>query len=223
MKGAARFADALALAVVPFVASLFMRLLSLTVRFEYVNDGEARSSGRDGRQAIYAFWHGRIMMLPFGYFGSDLTGFVSQHRDGEFLARSLLYFGIRCERGSSTRGWLGGLKGVLRAAKRGSDLAYAPDGPKGPARVAKDGVVQIARSTGLPVIPLTYGVSKKKVLSSWDSFTVPIPFSKGVFIYGDPVEVARDSTAEVLEAKRQEIEDVLNEITERADTYFKGG
>jgi lysophospholipid acyltransferase (LPLAT)-like uncharacterized protein len=72
------------------------------------------------------------------------------------------HFGIESVRGSSTRGWPGGVKGLLKAARAGRDIAITPDGPKGPRQKAQMGVVQIARTTGLPIIPMSFGASKKK-------------------------------------------------------------
>lgn len=218
-----RYTDPIALAVVPILARMIMRLLSLTMKFDYLNDEMVRKWGSEGRQAIYSFWHGRLFMLPFGYFGPKLTGFVSRHRDGEYLARTLRGFGIECERGSNTRGWFGGLKGVLRAAKRGSDLAYAPDGPTGPRYEVKGGVIQIARATGLPILPITFSASKKKTLSSWDHFIVPYPFSRGVFVYGEPITVPRDAGDDEMEAKRVELQEAMNDTMDRADRFFEGG
>ncbi|MEK7679386.1 MAG: DUF374 domain-containing protein, partial [Deltaproteobacteria bacterium] len=78
------------------------------------------------------------------------------------IVRTIKGFGITAVRGSSTRGWITGLKGVLRTIKAGRDIAITPDGPKGPAMKAQMGIIQIARATGLPIVPVSFGASKKK-------------------------------------------------------------
>ncbi len=148
--------------IAPIAAHLLIRFIRLTMRTTYVNYDQYRLLAKEGRQSLLAFWHSRILMMPYGYPGSKLTTLVSAHKDGELIARTVRPFGILCVRGSSTRGWFKGLRGVLGAIKNGRDIAITPDGPKGPARVAQMGALQIARSTGLPIMPVSFGASKKK-------------------------------------------------------------
>jgi lysophospholipid acyltransferase (LPLAT)-like uncharacterized protein len=106
-----------------------------------------------------------------------MTVLVSKHRDGEFIAKTVSSFGIDSVRGSSTRGWFGGIKGLLKAVKRGGNLVITPDGPKGPARIAQSGIIQIARTTGLPIVPVSFNSSKKKlfragIASSFRAFSL---------------------------------------------------
>jgi len=210
----------LSLTVIPFAARQVIRLLSATMQIEYVNFDGVWSMWREGRNVILAFWHGRLMMMPLIYRGRGITVLISQHRDGELVARTMEGLGIDSVRGSSTRGWFGGVKGLLKAARSGRDLAITPDGPKGPKFIAQPGIVLIARVTGLPIIPMTFSAVKKKTFRSWDAFMLPCPFSRGVFICGDPITVDREASDAELEEKRQQVEQVLKELTGRADTYF---
>jgi lysophospholipid acyltransferase (LPLAT)-like uncharacterized protein len=149
--------------ILPSLGSLLTRLVALTMKLGYVNFDGYRDIARSGQNVIIAFWHGRLLLMPYAYFGlKGITILVSQHRDGELVARAMKHFGIESVRGSSTRGWLGGVKGILKAARAGRDIAITPDGPKGPVQKAQMGVVQIARATGLTIIPMTFGASKKK-------------------------------------------------------------
>ena len=150
------------LIVAPVIAHIMIRFIHLSMRFTYVNYDQYRLFASSGTQSILAFWHGRILMMPYGYPGSVLTTLVSAHRDGELITRTVRPFGILSVRGSSTRGWFKGLRGILEAVKKGRDIAITPDGPKGPARRAQMGTLQIARSTGLPIMPVGFGASKKK-------------------------------------------------------------
>ncbi len=54
---------------------------------------------------------------------------------------------------------------MLKAVKAGRDLAITPDGPQGPRYKAQMGAVTIAARTGLPIIPMAFGASKKKLLN----------------------------------------------------------
>jgi lysophospholipid acyltransferase (LPLAT)-like uncharacterized protein len=81
-------------------------------------------------------------------------------------------------------------------------------------------VIELAKLTGRAVLPLTFSASKRKIFNTWDQFLLPYPFSKGVFIWGEPVEVDQNGDRAYLEEKRILLENRLNELTERADHYF---
>jgi lysophospholipid acyltransferase (LPLAT)-like uncharacterized protein len=161
----------------PLLARALIRCLRATMRLEFVNSAMYRGEG--ARQMILAFWHGRLLMMPYFYSGKGISILVSQSRDGELIAKTVKGFGMDSVRGSTTRGWFAGIKGLMRAARDGADIAITPDGPKGPAQKAQMGVVQIAKATGLPIVPLTFGASKKKPLRAGTDFSCPIPFLKG--------------------------------------------
>ncbi len=153
------------LVIAPVITHIMIRLIYLSMRITYINYDHYRHLASSGTQSILAFWHSRILMMPYGYPGSVLTTLVSAHRDGELITRTVRPFGILSVRGSTTRGWFKGLRGILEAVKNGRDIAITPDGPKGPARRAQMGALQIARSTGLPIMPVSFGASKKKPLA----------------------------------------------------------
>jgi len=190
------------------------------MRVTYVGFDDYRVRLERGDQIILAFWHGRLLMMPYSYPGRGITILVSQSRDGELIARTVKGFGIESVRGSTSKGWFAGIKGLLKSVKSGRDTAITPDGPRGPGMRAQMGVVQIARATGLPIIPMSFGASRKKVFSSWDSFILPYPFSRGVFICGSPVYVAQAASPEEMEEKRKLVEETLNSLTARADSFF---
>jgi len=115
------------------------------------------------------------------------------------------------------------LLSIVRIVKNGGSVALVADGSRGPAFKAQDGTIKIAKVTGVPILPITYNASRKKVLNSWDKFIIPYPFSEIVVIYGDPIYVPKDADNEAMEIKRQELEKKLNEITEHVDKYFTMG
>ncbi len=206
--------------VVPVLARWLIRSLRLTMRITYVDFEAYRERLDRGGHIILAFWHGRLMMMPYSYPGRGITILVSQSKDGDLISGVVKGFGIESVRGSSSRGWFAGVKGLLKSVKAGRDVAITPDGPRGPGMKAQMGVVQIARATGLPIIPMSFGASKKKVFSSWDSFVLPYPFSRGVFVCGEPVYVSSAATPEEMEEKRRSLEETLTRLTDRADSYF---
>jgi hypothetical protein len=116
---------------------------------------------REGKRVIIAFWHARQLMMPLTYRGTHAHILISQHQDGEIIARIVERFGFRAVRGSSTRGGVEALRELIRLGRSGVDLVVTPDGPQGPPQVVKMGVIQLARAARLPIIPLAFSCSKK--------------------------------------------------------------
>ena len=194
--------------------------LGKTLQTHYVGAQDLFARWEAGGQAILAFWHNRLLLMPFPYRGQKACIMNSIHRDGEIISRVIQRFGIASVRGSSTRGWVGGLKGMVEAYQHGYDLIIVPDGPRGPRYQAKPGVLQLARATGAPVYPVTYGAAWHTTVGSWDRLLVPFPFSRVAYIVGRPISVPADASADLMEAKRQELEVILQTITAQADAYF---
>jgi lysophospholipid acyltransferase (LPLAT)-like uncharacterized protein len=195
-----------------------VRLLGWTTRKRFVNDGELRGRFASGEQVILCFWHGRMVMMPFAYLGRGACIMNSRHRDGVLVSRTIQRFGIEVVYGSSTRGWVGGLKGLLAAHARGRDLVVVPDGPRGPRCRAKSGAIQLARATGTPIYPVSYGASRSRALRrSWDWLAIPLPLARVVYVVGDPIHVPRDASGAEIEELRRVLEERLNAATRRAD------
>jgi lysophospholipid acyltransferase (LPLAT)-like uncharacterized protein len=147
---------------------------------------------RDGARCVFAFWHSRMIPLVWTHRGRGAMVLVSQHRDGELVARVAQWMGFTTARGSSTRGGDEGARQLLRAAADGTLIAITPDGPRGPAEQVKPGLLHIASRAGLPVVPVASASSASWVIRSWDRLHVPKPFARVVVAYGDPIPVPGD-------------------------------
>ena len=148
--------------IAPLPGALLIKALHATLRIRFVNRGVPEGIKAAGGQYVMAFWHGTLLMMVYAYVGSRLTFLVSWHRDGELITRVMKHFGMTPTRGSTTRGGIRALHGLLKRVKEGYDIAFTPDGPRGPARRAQMGVVQTARLSGLPVVPFGVAALKKK-------------------------------------------------------------
>jgi lysophospholipid acyltransferase (LPLAT)-like uncharacterized protein len=145
---------------------------------------------------------------------------ISQHRDGELIARIIERLGFVSVRGSTTRG---GTKAIFEMAEKGAsgyDVAITPDGPRGPRFKVQLGTIYIAQRSQMPIIPITNAAKSCWTLSSWDGFLIPKPFSKVVILIGEPIYVPLESTPQELEEKREELEKRLVDLTQKADNYF---
>src|SRR5437867_12465882 len=132
------------------------------MRIRYQGRETIEALRRAGQPFILAFWHGRLFLMRYSYPGTRITILISRHRDGELIARAMELFGLHATRGSTTEGGASGLREIVRRVREGYDVAFTPDGPRGPRRMAQMGVVQAARLAGVPVVPVGFGASKKK-------------------------------------------------------------
>lgn len=168
---------------------------------------------------VIAFFHGRMMMLPYFYNtlrpNKKIKMIVSNHFDGELVGKIVSYIGIDVLKGSSTRGGVKLLKEIMGI--KDFDIGITPDGPKGPAEKVKNGVIYISKITGFPILPVTYSVKKKKILNSWDKFIIPKPFTKGLFLCGEPLYIPKDVDDKALDNYSQLLEERLKKLNKIAD------
>lgn len=202
------------------LAAGLIRLLRATVRLSHHGDAEMRRRERQGEHFLIAFWHRHLLLMPYCYRGRRISVLVSQHRDGELIARTVARFGIHSSRGSSTRGGAAGVRELLRRFREGYDLAVTPDGPKGPPGVAKPGAVQVAALAGVPIQPIALGASRCRRLATWDRFVVPLPGSRVHLCYGEPMWVPRDGD---LDEAAAELGRRLDSLEVEAEGLARGG
>lgn len=200
--------------LLPYVAFLFLRTLHATLRVRHVRLRHMKENPRH----IIAFWHEGVLLSMHSKWTRPTTAIISRSKDGEIVARVLHLYGAETARGSSTRGGEVALRELLRDIRAGKNVAVTPDGPRGPRRVLKDGVVYIAQVSGLPIVPFYFTAARKKRLRSWDEEIVPMPFSKAIYLYGEPIFVPRDGD---VEEWRQTIEKAMNELAEEAERDFE--
>ena len=142
---------------------------------------------------------------------------ISQHRDGQLIARTIGHFGFETIVGSSSHGGARALRSMVTALAAGDCVGITPDGPRGPRMRADNGIVTVARLSGVPVIPVAYSINRGQLLDTWDRFLIAWPFSRGVIVWGEPIHLARDADEATAELMRQRIENNLNAITAEAD------
>lgn len=201
-----------------WLAAHYVRFVHATSRWTVVRGDVPDRLLKEGRSFIVAFWHGRLLLMPYAWMRPvPFFMLISRHRDGQLIARTVAYFGIATIAGSTTRGGAGALRALVKALNDGACVGITPDGPRGPYMRASDGIVSVARLAGVPVLPATYAISRRRVLATWDRFVVPLPFARGVIAWGEPIAVARDLDAAGVDAVRRRIEDALNTVTAEAD------
>ena len=189
--------------------------LFTTIRMERSGAESYMYFRRSGTPVMFVFWHGQLLPLIHYHRREGIVVLVSEHADGEYVTRVIEHNGFRTVRGSSTRGGMKGLKGLVRAARAGKDLAVTPDGPNGPIGVFKPGALAAAQMTGIPVVKISVVASAGWRFRSWDGFLVPKPLSKIRIEYLPPRYVKRGATRDELSRLAREIGADLNAATSR--------
>ena len=204
------------------VAELFFvlaRLLSATIRYDWQDKTGILRGGT--QPVIFCIWHNRLALCLEVYrkylrqLGRPprLAAMVSASRDGGLLVRVLELYNVQPARGSSSRRGRQALLELLTWAERDYDIAITPDGPRGPCYVAQEGAISLAQLTGFPIVPVSYELSWKITVNSWDRFQIPLPFSRCIMRLGPPLAVPREANEEEREHLRRELESRLNELT----------
>jgi len=140
-----------------FLASLVIRALHATLRVRHVRVEKLESLP----QYVLAFWHAHLLLMLHSRWRRPITVMISRSKDGDHMVRVFRHYGAEAARGSSPRGGAAALREMIRAARAGRNIVFTPDGPKGPPRVAKDGVIVAAQATGLPIAPVVFAAKKK--------------------------------------------------------------
>ena len=154
--------------VLSFLGYLFLRALYATMRVRQMNVENLNASPR----YILAFWHRHILLSLHSKWRKPTTAIISRSKDGEIVSGVLRLYGAETARGSSTRGGEVALREILRAIQAGKNIAFTPDGPKGPSQIVKDGVIYVAKVSGLPIVPFAFAAKKKSCCArgiAWSS------------------------------------------------------
>jgi len=178
-----------------YLAFLLLHLLRVTYQYKITG------LQRPYPHAIYAFWHRYIVPIVISRRNENAVIVISSSKDGDYIAEPAKLLGYQPVRGSSTRKGTSALKQMIALASQYT-IGITPDGPKGPAHVVKEGVLQLAYLTKLPLYAISVSVSKAWVFNSWDRFVLPKPFAKINVHYSEPIYITQK---EDFEEKKSEL------------------
>jgi lysophospholipid acyltransferase (LPLAT)-like uncharacterized protein len=196
-----------------------IRIVGATTRITVEGKHNLDEIRASGRLPIYAVWHDRIFLGTYFLRDSHAVYLTSQSFDGEYIARFLQRFGYGVVRGSSTRGGGRGLVEMVRGMRRGLEMGFTVDGPKGPRHKVKPGVLMLAKKTGNPILPFTVSAEHYWTVNSWDRLQIPRPFTRAKLIFGRPIEVDADADDAQLAAKLEELQSELDLLTEKGKDW----
>ncbi|WP_034764856.1 lysophospholipid acyltransferase family protein [Chrysiogenes arsenatis] len=204
--------------LVPLLLQAYLKICLLTCSKRYEGVEYLDALEQETHPFTLASWHGRLLGALFLYRRGNVFAVISNHRDGELIARVIEYFGHQSIRGSSSHGAASVLRLMIRKLREGADIAITPDGPRGPVHHVKPGAAAAARSTGTPILPISYGVSRGKRFASWDSFLLPYPFATLYFVVEPPLYPSETEDETQL---CQALETALNRATQKADAHLR--
>ena len=150
---------------------------------------------RNNNSVIISIWHGRVLNFVKQLANNQFYALAGTHNDAEIISRICLDTGWKVIRGSSSDKGKEAFEGIVEALKiPGSLVAMTPDGPKGPAKIPKAGVIKAAQNTGVAIIPAASHCTKHWGFKNWDTFYIPKPFGRIEVIYGEPVYFKHDQS-----------------------------
>ena len=183
----------MALKIPPKLVGLTVRPLVMglasTWRTEVVHLERWEQASTAGKPRVFMAWHETILPLLWHHRRVGGTIVVSDNRDGQYLADFAKSLGYRSVRGSSSKGAARALIGAVRELEAGFTVAFTPDGPRGPRREMKPGLVAAAQRADAIIIPLRAEANRAWRLNSWDEFLIPKPFARVAIFYGQPFTV----------------------------------
>ncbi len=185
-------------ALIPPLANLLIRAIYLTCKKEF-----KLAPSYPSEPFIIAFWHGELLMQPFVYKKirgqHKISVMISEHFDGEIIAKIISYFGFSSIRGSSSKGGARVLIEAIKTSKSGEEIAITPDGPRGPRHSVADGIVALSHKTGAKIVVFNYRSNSCWRLKSWDRFVVPKPFSTISFFADKILDISKLNSEEAKE------------------------
>lgn len=197
-----------------FAGGAAIRALAATWRYRIVG-GESLQRLRDDRTPfIFTLWHGEMLPLLWHHRNEGVAALVSEHNDGEIIARVIERIGYKLVRGSTSQGGGRALLGVVRALKEGDNVAITPDGPRGPRHKFAPGALIAANRADAPILPIVAHVDRFWQLSSWDGFIIPKPFARVTIGYGPATRIT-SATPRGAAHEAPRLEQIMSETREK--------
>ena len=172
-------------------------------------------------------WHSHQFCVHGIRNRQKLNVLVSRSRDGEIIADVVEKWGFKTIRGSKgKKGAVEATMQMITALKNGENCAMMVDGPRGPVKVVKDGVVKVAKMAGVPIVPVYWYSTNFNFVQfpSWDKLRMPILDVNLVNLYGEPIYVNEDSDIEEVRQKIQaSLEELERKIPEAYNEVYRFG
>ena len=206
----------------PFKTLLLAKIVTLYFEFKR-HFYYCKNINYPKNQCIFALWHAHQCGLYALEEREKTTVMISNSNDGEIIAQAGAAMGLKVVRGSHNRKGAAATLELIDAIKSGNNGAITIDGPRGPKHKVKKGIIDIARITGVPIVPMSWHSPSRFFLkfNTWDEFCFPLNCIKMKAIYGEPIFITQNSRDEELEAYRQKVESELKNLNDNLIENFK--
>lgn len=207
----------------PLLTMLVARLLVAALRLLFATLKKEVSTANNDRtlsayepdikeRNLYCTWHDSIVFPLFMAKPHHMAALVSQHQDGSYLAETMKLLGINCVRGSSMKGAVQALRETLTVAEQ-YHITITPDGPRGPRRVMKDGIVFLASKSGRPIVPMTVECDRFwRIKGRWTDLVIPKPFSRVKLVLCEAIHVPKKASREEIAAFTEHVQQVMDNV-----------
>jgi lysophospholipid acyltransferase (LPLAT)-like uncharacterized protein len=195
---------------------------SLNFHYRTLGPDVRPQTAEPGARYIYAIWHDQSLLAPFQFASPRVHILISQHADGEMIAEVCRHLRIPVIRGSASRGGVEAVRQILRTQHL-RHMAITPDGPRGPRRHFKEGVIHLAARTGIPIVPAVFASHRPWRLHSWDRFAIPRPWSRAICISGSPILVPRNAGKNQMKEYRLRAQAAMDSLSSLAEKWAETG
>ena len=202
--------------ILGFFTFLYIRTVSFTSSIQIENESIPKHFWNDDKPFILAFWHSQLMMIGFSWKkNKNVNILASGHSDGRFGAIVGKYFNLNNIQTSKKNKSIY-LRSIFKLLNDNNYIGMTPDGPRGPKEIVSEGIIKIAKSSKVPIIPIGFWSSKNYKLNSWDSFLITLPFSKCSFVWNKPLEIPYNIQENQIQHYQKLLQEKINQSVKKA-------
>ena len=202
--------------ILGFFTFLYIRAVKLTSSIQFENESIPKQFWNNDKPFILAFWHSQLMMIGFSWKkNKNVNILASGHSDGKFGAIVGKYFNLNNIQTSKKNKSIS-LKSIFKLLNDNNYIGITPDGPRGPKEIVSEGIIKIAKSSKVPIIPIGFWSSKNFKLKSWDSFLITLPFSKCSFVWSKPLEIPNNIHKNQIQYYQKLLQEKINQSVKKA-------
>ena len=202
--------------ILGFFTFLYIRTVNLTSSIQIENESIPKQFWNDDKPFILAFWHSQLMMIGFSWKkNKNVNILTSGHSDARFGEIVGKYFNLNSIQTSKKNKSIS-LRPIFRLLNDNNYIGITPDGPKGPKEVVSEGIIKIAKSSKVPIIPMGFWSSRNFKLKSWDSFLITLPFSKCSFVWNKPLEIPYNIQENQIQHYQKLLQEKINQSVKKA-------
>jgi len=193
------------------LASILLKFIYSTNKYDVRGRDNYLDTIKKNQSVIISVWHGQLLSILYDLRNENVNAVAGTHADAELISRIAISWGWNMIRGSSKERGDTAYKSMIRCLQDpGTILFITPDGPTGPPKIPKLGVIRAAQATQSAIIPTSVFSSKRWGFTNWDTFYLEKPFGKIYIEYGKPILFDKNSDQEycrnVLIEKMKQVE-----------------